>query len=405
MKPDWETTTIGESCEVLNGGTPDTKVAAYWNGKHAWITPAEMGKRPSPYVSETERNLSDDGMRNSSAKLLPPHSVILSSRAPIGHLVINEVPMAFNQGCKGLIPGKRLDYKFLYYYLYANVDLLNALGTGTTFKELSATRLKEVRLPLPPLAEQRRIVGILDEAFAGIATATANAQKNLANARELFISTLDSVFNGNREGWAEKPVSALADHCLGKMLDKRKNRGTPRPYLRNLNVRWFDFDLTDVLEMRFEDSEAEKFSARRGDLLICEGGYPGRAAIWDSDEPIFIQKAIHRVRFHEPAHTKWFLYYLHLCDATGALRPHFTGAGIQHFTGQALARFPVPLAPGPEIGDHVTRFERMREETARLAEVAERKLDALAALKQSLLHQAFSGRLEAGVGREKVGVH
>ena len=79
------------------------------------------------------------------------------------------------------------------------------------------------------------------------------------------------------------------------MLDKHKNRGTPRPYLRNLNVRWFEFDLDDVLEMRFEDDEMDRYTALPGDLMVCEGGYPGRAAIWDG-EPIFFQKAVHRVR-------------------------------------------------------------------------------------------------------------
>ena len=144
----------------MNGGTPKTGVAEYWGGKHQWITPAEMGKRSSPYVSQTERTLTDAGLQNSSARPMPKHSVILSSRAPIGHLIINTVPMSTNQGCKGLIPGKEIDYKFLYYFLGANVDLLNSLGTGTTFKELSAGKLKEISLPVPPLDEQQRIVGL-----------------------------------------------------------------------------------------------------------------------------------------------------------------------------------------------------------------------------------------------------
>jgi type I restriction enzyme S subunit len=129
------------------------------------------------------------------------------------------------------------------------------------------------------------------------------------------------------------------------MLDKNKNRGTLRPYLRNLNVRWFDFDLSDVMEMRFEDHERERYTAKRGDLIICEGGYPGRAAIWPYDEPIYLQKALHRVRFKEPATAKWFLYLLYLSDMDGSLRDHFTGAGIQHFTGEALRRFRLPLPP------------------------------------------------------------
>src|SRR5687768_17527578 len=113
----WPKRPIGAICEVVNGGTPKTGVAEYWGGEHRWITPAEMGKRMTPYVGVTERTLTALGMANSSARLLPPYSVILSSRAPIGHLVINTEPMATNQGCKGLVPAKALHHKFLYYYL------------------------------------------------------------------------------------------------------------------------------------------------------------------------------------------------------------------------------------------------------------------------------------------------
>lgn len=194
MKSKWPIKTIAQVCDVVNGGTPKTGTAAYWGGPHQWITPAEMGRRTSPYVSDTERTLTDEGLQNSSARLLLPHSVILSSRAPIGHLVINTEPMATNQGCKGLVPGDCLNYKFLFYYLTSIVPLLNDLGTGATFKELSGGKLKEVQIPLPPLPEQQRIVGILDKAFEGIATAKANAEQNLQNARALFESHLQSVF-------------------------------------------------------------------------------------------------------------------------------------------------------------------------------------------------------------------
>jgi type I restriction enzyme S subunit len=78
-----------------------------------------------------------------------------------------------------------------------------------------------------------------------------------------------------KEGWQTKKVSQIAEHSLGKMLDKAKNKGEPKPYLRNLNVRWFGFDLSDVLEMRFLPEESTKYTAVKGDVLICEGGYPG----------------------------------------------------------------------------------------------------------------------------------
>jgi type I restriction enzyme S subunit len=265
--------------------------------------------------------------------------------------------------------------------------------TGTTRNRISRSNLGLTPIPVPPLAEQQRIVGLLDEAFEGLATAKANAEKNLQNARALFESHLQSVFTQRGPEWVEKKVSEIAKHSLGKMLDKAKNKGEPQPYLRNINVRWFTLDLSDLLEMPFLPTEAEKYTAIKGDVLICEGGYPGRAAIWNEDYPIYFQKALHRVRFHEPELNKWFVYYLSVQDSSGQLKQHFSGTGIQHFTGEVLARFPIPVPPLPELRRAVAKFDTLSEETQRLARLYERKHAALEALKKSLLHQAFTGAL------------
>ena len=190
-----------------------------------------------------------------------------------------------------------------------------------------------------------------------------------------------------------KPVAEIADHCLGKMLDRSKNMGTPRDYLRNVNVRWFEFDLSDMKQMRFLDEEHDKFTAVKGDVLICEGGYPGRAAIWDEDFPIHFQKAIHRVRFHEPERSKWFLYYLYFLESTGQLREHFTGAGIQHFTGQSLARLPIPLPPLPEQRRLVATLDAAFAAIATAIEKAQKKLGLLHDMRQSILAKALNGTL------------
>jgi type I restriction enzyme, S subunit len=266
-------------------------------------------------------------------------------------------------------------------------------GNGATVDTLTIQKLQNVRLSVPPLPEQHRIVAILDEAFAGIATARAHAEQNLRNARALFESQLQAVFSQRGEGWVTRKVSEIAKHSLGKMLDKAKNRGDLQPYLRNLNVRWFEFDLSDLLEMPFLSTEADKYTATKGDVLICEGGYPGRAAIWNEDNPIHFQKALHRVRFHEPEHNKWFVYFLYSQDKAGELRKHFSGTGIQHFTGEGLARFEVPLPTLPVLRSAVKQIDALARETQCLETLYQRKLAALDELKQSLLHRAFSGKL------------
>src|SRR5262245_59632400 len=126
--------------------------------------------------------------------------------------------------------------------------------------------------------------------------------------------------DGLPNGWAWATLGTIASEmCLGKMLDKEKNRGELQPYLRNVNVRWFTFDLADLKEMRFEDGEAERYQLKSGDLVVCEGGEPGRAAIWkDQAGSIKIQKALHRIRFdpaeYDPSFAMYYLYYGTITD-------------------------------------------------------------------------------------------
>ena len=200
-----------------------------------------------------------------------------------------------------------------------------------------------------------------------------------------------------KNGWPVKPIAEIAKRSLGKMLDKAKNKGTPRPYLRNVNVRWFCFDLSDLLEMRFLDEESAKFTAVKGDVLICEGGYPGRAAIWEEDYPIHFQKAIHRVRFHEPERNEWFLYFLHYQEITGQLRQYYTGTGIQHFTGEALARLQIPLPPLPEQRRIVGILDEAFGGIATAKANAEKNLQNARALFESHLQAVFTQRGEGWV--------
>ena len=195
-----------------------------------------------------------------------------------------------------------------------------------------------------------------------------------------------------KTAWPSKTISELGVHRLGKMLDKAKNQGYPRPYLRNLNVRWFDFDLSDLLEMRFTEDELDRYSVRKGDLVICEGGYPGRAAVWDRDEPVFYQKALHRVRFDEPLHAKWCAYYLLSEDLSGRLRHQFNGAGIQHFTGEALARFQIPVPPAGEVSRIVAILDEAFEGIATAKANAEKNLRNARELFTSHLERVFGQR-------------
>ncbi|WP_126176977.1 restriction endonuclease subunit S [Tsuneonella rigui] len=218
----WPQAKLADIADIVNGGTPKSNVAEFWNGEHQWLTPADMGKMVSREIAQTPRTITAMGLAKSSARLAPPRSVILSTRAPIGHLAVNAVPMAFNQGCRALVPGPKLDHVFLYYFLLHSRELLNELGTGTTFKELSATSLKTVQMPLPPLEEQKRIVSVLDQAFAALDRARALAEANLVDAEELFECQLTLEFVDAGDPKERFPFGQLCTALTPKTKIQRK---------------------------------------------------------------------------------------------------------------------------------------------------------------------------------------
>jgi type I restriction enzyme S subunit len=158
---DWENKILIDICKKISqGGTPSTSKQEYWNGDIEWLTPAEMSGLNTRYIKSTNRKITKKGLKKCSSSLLPINSVILSTRAPIGHILINKKEMAINQGCKALIPN--INYNFLYYYLLNNIRNLNDLGAGNTFKELSAMALKNFPINLPKSEqEQQKIANCL----------------------------------------------------------------------------------------------------------------------------------------------------------------------------------------------------------------------------------------------------
>lgn len=148
---------------------------------------------------------------------------------------------------------------------------------------------------------------------------------------------------------ADWPTVRLGDHvdaCLGKMLDAQKNRGSFQPYLGNSNVRWGTFDFNDLATMRFEPHEEERYGLQEGDLIVCEGGEPGRCAIWRNEIPgMKIQKALHRIRGKDGLDTQYLFYWFMHAGNTGVLEPYFTGTTIKHLTGRALGELRLPLPP------------------------------------------------------------
>jgi len=150
---------LSDISEIVSGATPKTEIKEYWNGNIHWATPAELGKLNDIFINQTARRITNKGLASCTATLLPIHSVLFSSRAPIGHIAINSVPMATNQGFKSFVVDKQLVQPlYLYYWFNQNKLLLQSMGVGATFKELSKNIISDVKIKLPSINDQNKFV-------------------------------------------------------------------------------------------------------------------------------------------------------------------------------------------------------------------------------------------------------
>lgn len=189
-------------------------------------------------------------------------------------------------------------------------------------------------------------------------------------------------------GWEWVRLANIADSRLGKMLDKAKNSGRRYPYLRNTNVQWHHIDLDDIKEISLEASELAEYRLMPGDLLICEGGYPGRCAIWrDPDREMYFQKALHRVRPRGGIAVELIAIALESDSRAGNLDKHFTGATIKHFVGQALDRYVLALPPLAEQSRIVTRVTALRRLCANLRQRLAERQSVQARLAEALVQE------------------
>jgi type I restriction enzyme S subunit len=396
MRKGWEIKNLGDVCEILNGGTPDTSIPKFWDGQNLWITPKDMGKLKSIFVDDTLRKITDDGLKNSSAKILPPNSIILSSRAPIGHLAINIRPMSTNQGCKGLVPNKKIDHLFLYYFLYKSVDLLNSLGTGTTFKELSGSKLASVEIPLPTLSEQQEIVSILDDAFESIERAKSNAEQNLKNAKELFESYLANVFKSPTKQWTHCKVE---DNI--KLIDYRgrtpvkTSKGVRLITAKNVKLGYLQLEPQEFINSNEYESWMTRGIPNYGDVIFTTEAPLANIAQIDTDEKLAFAQRIIVMQPNQKLIDQTFLKYMLLSNPIrNKILSKGTGATVLGIKSSLLKKIEIYFPNLEEQKRIIIILDELTVETKRLESIYHQKLNDLEELKKSILQKAFNGELK-----------
>lgn len=341
-----------------------------------------------------EDGLSEAGVQ--VARTLPPKSILVSCIGNLGKIGMNTVPVAFNQQINAIHPdsGKAIP-EFIFFQTLSERfrEQLEAMASGTTVPIVNKSKFNSIEIVLPPIPEQQRIVTLLDEAFDGIATARANAEQNLQNARALFESHLQSVFSQRGNGWLEKTLGNAYDvrdgtHDSPKYYDK----GFPLITSKNLKRDGLSFDDVKLINDADYRKINERSAVHKGDVLLAMIGTIGNPVVVEM-EPEFAIKNVALLKVPAGQSSHFLRYYLSSQFVVDKMQSEAKGT-TQKFVGLGYLRaFPILLPSFTEQINVVGALDDLSAETQRLESIYQRKLAALDALKKSLLHQAFSGQL------------
>jgi type I restriction enzyme S subunit len=404
MKSGWQTSTLGDVLAVIRNGV-NCKQDKSGNGdkisRIESISAATFDLDKVGYAELTERDKEKNRLQQGDILFSHINSAVHVGKTAVfdcGEPVYHGVNLLLMRP-KEVVTSAFLDHALKYLFqsgYWRGVCKQSVNQASVNQQDISRV---EIRYPRS-LAEQQRIVGILDEAFEGIATAKANAEKNLQNARALFESHLQSVFTQRGEGWAEK---ALGDVCELENGDRGKNYPNRNEYV-DTGIPWINTGhiqpdgTLSMEEMNF--ITREKFNSLRsgkiqpGDLVYClRGATLGKTALVDPLTEGAVASSLVIVRPSSLLDSKFLYFFLTSPPGQGLIKGFENGAAQPNLGARSVAKYPILLPTEKEQEAIADRLTELREETQRLATIYERKLAALDELKKSLLQQAFSGNL------------
>lgn len=287
---EWIECTLDKLGEIVGGATPSTKCEDYYGGSIPWITPKDLSSFKGRYITSGERNITEKGLASCSAQMMPKDAVLFTSRAPIGYVAIASQSVCTNQGFKSIVVNEKADPLFVYYLLKYNKDAIEAMGSGTTFKEVSGKTMRAVKVRIPlDVSYQKRIAAVLDS----LDTKIENNERINDNLQQQVAALFESWFV-NYDPWDGVQPSEWENAPLGSFVEIKRG-GSPRPiqdFLSDSGLRWLKIsDATSlsspfVLEIKEhikEEGLRKTVFLHAGELVLSNSATPGIPKILDVD--------------------------------------------------------------------------------------------------------------------------
>lgn len=391
----WRSFCLGDVATLGGGTTPSRAEPAYWeNAAIPWATPSDITSLPAGVsrIADTEAKVSDRALAECSLTLNPPGTVLMTSRATIGYVAMNEVPMATNQGFITFRAGDRLDVDFLLYWLTAQRGNLVAAAGGSTFKELSRSTAKLLPILIPPLGEQRRIAEVLRSVDEAVAASEVTLQQS-----EVALSALsDELFSAAMSGDSEWPQHPLED-MLDNIIDYRgvpppkADAGIPLLTAKNVRFGYLDFEPREYIAETDYDSWMRRGLPSAGDIMFTTEAPLGNVAEFPNIKAALGQRTLTLVPKTRALNAKFLKWLLLSKPAQDLIWSHATGStakGIKQRTFRKL-KFGFPAL------DKQVRISELLEDIGAARDAAKRSNEAFATMKTHLLSDLLSGRVRA----------
>ncbi|EDP6886160.1 hypothetical protein GN628_01980 [Campylobacter upsaliensis] len=400
---------------IIGGGTPDTSNLQYWandeNEGYLWVSIEDITN--ADFITDTKRYINQSGLANSSAKLLPPFSILYSIYASLGKIAYSNKILATNQAILGIQPNELLFYKFLFYYLQNTTNHIISFSNTTTQNNISLFIVANHKIPLPPLQEQKEIAEFLDSKCEKIQNYIEKKQKLITLLQEKKQALINKVvtkgLNPNIEfknseieylgliphHWEVKKLKYVGKVVLGKMLCNEHQKGYSHCYyLKSKNLQWLNVEVSQIEKMWFSEYEKSLYRIKKDDLLVSEGGEVGKTCIWNNElAECYIQNSVHKITLNKFNNAKFFLYLFFTYGKLGVFDSVVSRVSIAHLVLEKLVNVDMVVPPLQEQKQIANFLDEKCEKINSAIEKTKRQIALIKEYKNTLINEAVCGRI------------